>query len=164
MLKKPSRDDFDKKMRELDNQINAKRQIVEENKNKKRGIFESGKAIGGNNNRESISSHGAEIKEIQKEKNKLLDELNGIKEKQQGLEAKKRELMKNIPRNYNNAKELESAIKEKQRKYETESNTPSQEKELLKVIDQLKKALPDMEKLSKIDPDLNHIREKRKEI
>lgn len=110
-------------MRELDNQINAKRQIVEENKNKKRGIFESGKSIGGNNNRESISSHGAEIKEIQKEKNKLLEELNGIKEKQQGLESKKKELMKNIPRNYNNAKELESAIKEKQRKYETESNT-----------------------------------------
>ena len=110
-------------MRELDNQINAKRQIVEENKNKKRGIFESGKAIGGNNNRESISSHGAEIKEIQKEKNNLLEELNGIKEKQQVLESKKRDLMKNIPRNYNNAKELESAIKEKQRKYETESNT-----------------------------------------
>ena len=39
-----------------------------------------------------------------------------------------------------------------------------QEKQLLKDIDALKKAVPDMEKLSKIEPELNQLKEKRKGI
>lgn len=40
----------------------------------------------------------------------------------------------------------------------------SEEKQLLKEIDGLKKAVPDMEKLSKIEPELTEIRDKRKVI
>jgi hypothetical protein len=40
----------------------------------------------------------------------------------------------------------------------------NEEKQLLKDIDLLKKAVPDMEKLSVIDPEISTIREKRKAI
>ena len=72
--------------------------------------------------------------------------------------------MKNIPRNYHNIKDLNSAIKAKQTSYETGTMNNNEEKQLLKDIDQLKKAVPDMEKLSKIEPELNTIRESRKGI
>lgn len=72
--------------------------------------------------------------------------------------------MKNIPRNYHNIKDLNSAIKAKQTNYETGTMNNNEEKQLLKDIDQLKKAVPDMEKLSKIEPELNNIREARKAI
>ena len=60
-----------------------------------------------------------------------------------------------IPRNYHNEQDLTQAIKEKQKKYETSSMSSVEEKKLLKDIDFLKKALPDMQKLSLITPQLN---------
>ena len=90
--------------------------------------------------------------------------MNTLKDRQRELDAKKAEFMKNIPRNYHNIKDLNSAIKEKQRNYETGTMNNNEEKQLLKDIDALKKVKPDMEKLSKIEPDLSEIKEKIKAI
>lgn len=72
--------------------------------------------------------------------------------------------MKNIPRNYHTEKDVKQAIKEKQSKYETSSMSSNEEKKLLKDIDALKKALPDMSKLTVIEPELAQIREEKKKI
>lgn len=42
--------------------------------------------------------------------------------------------------------------------------TNAEERKLLREIDQLKKALPDMKKLETLEPELAQIREKRKTI
>jgi len=49
---------------------------------------------------------------------------------------------------------LLQAIKDKQKKYETTSLSNNDEKNLLKDIDKLKKALPEMKRLTIIDPEL----------
>lgn len=72
--------------------------------------------------------------------------------------------MKQVPRNYHNLADLEGAIKDKQRKYETSSMTNKDEKALLKDIDNLKRALPEMKKLKIIEPELVKIRDEKKQI
>ena len=66
--------------------------------------------------------------------------------------------------NYRDETEMAKAIKEKQQKYETSSMSNQDEKALLREIDQMKKALPDMKELSIIEPQLQKIREQKKEI
>jgi len=152
-------------MRALDKIIDEKKIIVEKNKLIKRGVFEGGKIEGSNvTYRDSIIEQGEEIKKIRNLRRSLLDEMNKLKERQRELDVKKQDYMKNIPRNYHNIKDLNSAIKAKQTSYETSSMNNNQEKQLLKDIDLLKKAVPDMEKLSKIEPELSLIKEKRKGI
>lgn len=74
------------------------------------------------------------------------------------------DFQKNIPRNYHNEADLKQAIKDKTRKHETTSLSNQDEKTLLRDIDLLKKAMPDMKKLSEIEPELQKIREERKKI
>jgi len=152
-------------MRALDKIIDEKKIIVEKNKLIKRGVYEGGKIEGSNvTYRDSIIEQGAAIKKIRDERRTHLDNMNKLKDRQRELDAKKQEFMKNIPRNYHNIKDLNNAIKEKQRNYETGTMNNNQEKQLLKDIDTLKKVVPDMEKLSKIEPELSEIKEKRKGI
>ena len=164
-LRKPSKEEFDRKMRALDKTIEEKKIIVEKNKLMKRGVFEGGKIEGSNiTYRDSILEQGAEIKKIRDHRRALLDQLNAFKDRQRELDAKKQTFMTNIPRNYHNIKDLKQAIKQKQTSYETATMNNNEEKQLLKDIDQLKKAVPDMEKLSTIEPELSEIKEKRKGI
>ena len=72
--------------------------------------------------------------------------------------------MKNIPRNYHTYEDLEQAIQEKQTRYETSSIGNAEERKLLREIDALKKALPDMKKMQTLEPELAKIREKKKAI
>lgn len=57
-----------------------------------------------------------------------MNELNGIKDRIRELELKKQEFGKNIPRNYHNIKDLNTAIKKKQQDYETGTMSNVQEK------------------------------------
>jgi predicted nucleic acid-binding Zn-ribbon protein len=69
-----------------------------------------------------------------------------------------------IPRNYHNEDDLNQAIKQKKKQYETTSMSNQDEKRLLQEIDKLERALPDMKKLSAIEPELAQIREQKKKI
>lgn len=70
-----------------------------------------------------------------------------------------------MPRNYQNEDDVQSAIKKKEKEYETGSRLSSQEeKKLLIEIEILKKALPDMKRLALIDPQLNKYRAEKKVI
>ena len=82
----------------------------------------------------------------------------------QVLEKEKDDLSKNLPRGFNTERELEQAIKEKKRRYETSSMSNVEEKALLKEIDSLKKALPDLKKLSEVDPVINDLKKEKRKI
>ena len=99
-------------MRALDKIIEEKKIIVEKNKLIKRGVYEGIKIDGnGVSHRDSIIEQGAEIKKIRDSRRAHLDEMKKLKERQNELDLKKMEYMKNIPRNYHNIKDLKSAIK-----------------------------------------------------
>ena len=72
--------------------------------------------------------------------------------------------MDGIPRNYHNESDLLHAIKQKKKQYETTSMSNQDEKRLLKEIDNLERALPDMKKLTAMEPELAKIRDARKKI
>jgi uncharacterized coiled-coil DUF342 family protein len=90
--------------------------------------------------------------------------LNVLKERMNELDKEKQGILRSVPRNYQTESDLAHAIKDKQVKYETTSLSTNEEKLLLKDIDKLKKALPDMKKLTSIDPELIKIRDERKKI
>lgn len=69
-----------------------------------------------------------------------------------------------MPRNYQTQQDVEQAIKEKKKKYETTSLKPNDEKAILKDIEMLQKVLPEMKKLQTIEPELKKIRDERKKI
>ena len=105
-----------------------------------------------------------EVKKARNERRTHLERLGAIKEKMQELEKVKDDLSKNLPRGFNTEREVEYAIKEKKRKYETSSMSNIEEKTLLKEIDSLKKALPDLKKLSEIDPVINDLKKEKRKI
>lgn len=165
ILKEPSRDEFNKKMKELDAEAEQLKITVEENKFKRRQVYEGGKVEGENvTYREVITENIEEVKKFRASKKEHLDKLNDLKDKQRDLEAKKSKFLDGIPRNYHNKDDLQQAIKAKKKQYETTSMSNQDEKRLLQEIDKLERALPDMENLSSIEPDLAKIRDARKKI
>ena len=156
ILKKPSKDEFDKKMKDQDRIADEQRIIIEESRYKRKQVYDNGRVEGSNvTYKDLISGNIDDVKKFRSEKKSHLEKLNALKERQNELELEKQSCLKNIPRNYHNEQDLTQAIKEKQKKYETSSMSSVEEKKLLKDIDFLKKALPDMQKLSLITPQLN---------
>ena len=90
--------------------------------------------------------------------------MNVLKDRQREIENQKMSYQQNIPRNYHNADDVNQAIKEKKRKYETTSLTSQEEKRLLKEIENLQKSLPDMAKLSELEPELKKIKDEKRKI
>lgn len=138
---------------------------VEANRYQRSRVYEGGKVEGGEvTYRDLIMSNIEDVKKVRAQHREHLDKLNGLKDRQRELEADKATLLKNIPRNYHNQDDLQQAIQEKQQRYETSSMSNAEEKRLLRDIDALKKALPEMKKLALIEPELAQIREKKKAI
>lgn len=81
------------------------------------------------------------------------------------MQNEKQIILKEVPRNYQNEDDVQHAIKKKEKEYETGSRLSSQEeKKLLVEIEILKKALPDMKRLTLIDPQLAKYKAEKKEI
>lgn len=164
-IKKPSKDDFQKKMKDLDRRAEELKASVEENRFKRNRVYEGGKIDGGDVTfKDLIMSNIEEVKKVRSQHREHLDKLNALKDRQRELEAEKNSLNKNIPRNYHTVKDLQEAIKDKQMRYETSSIANTEEKKLLKEIDALKKAIPDMKKWELLEPELAKIKEKKKAI
>ena len=122
ILREPSRDDFNKKMKELDAEAEQLKITVEENKFKRRQVYEGGKVEGENvTYREVITENIEEVKKFRSNKKEHLDKLNDLRDKQRDLESKKSKFLENVPRNYHNKDDLQQAIKQKKKQYETTS-------------------------------------------
>jgi uncharacterized coiled-coil DUF342 family protein len=145
IIKEPSRDDFNKKMKDLDAEAEQLKITVEENKFKRRQVYEGGKVEGENvTYREVITENIEEVKKFRANKKDHLDKLNELRERQRELEGKKSKVLDGIPRNYHNVDDLQQAIKQKKKQYETTSMSNQDEKRLLQEVEKLERSLPDM--------------------
>jgi hypothetical protein len=87
ILKEPSRDDFNKKMKDLDAEAEQLKITVEENKFKRRQVYEGGKVEGENvTYREVITGNIEEVKKFRADKKEHLDKLNALRDRQRDLE------------------------------------------------------------------------------
>lgn len=85
-------------------------------------MYEGGKVEGQNvTYREVIAERIEEVKKFRAEKKQHLDRLNALKDRQREIETKKMSFQQNIPRNYHNEDDVNQAIKEKKKRYETTS-------------------------------------------
>jgi uncharacterized coiled-coil DUF342 family protein len=152
-------------MKDLDAEAEQLKITVEENKFKRRQVYEGGKVEGENvTYREVITENIEGVKKFRLEKKEHFDKLDVLRERQKELETKKSKFTDGIPRNYHNEDDLVQAIKQKKKQYETTSMSNMAEKTLLKEIDNLERALPDMKQLSTLEPELAQIRAARKKI
>ena len=147
-------------MRDLDKQAQDLRGTIDESHQKRSQVYQNGKRDGEDVTfKDLITKNIDEVKKLRNEKKVHFEKLNDLKHNQNTLETQKSELMKNIPRNYQKEEDIHLAIQEMQVKYETSSMSNAEEKKLLKDIDFLKKAVPDMKKLWEIEPQLVKIRD-----
>lgn len=154
-VKKPRREDFQKKMRELDDRAAELRESVAANRRQRSRVYSDSKVDGADTTyREVLTSNIEDVKKVRAQQKGHLDKLNALKDRQRELEAEKAALMKNVPRNYHTQEDLEQAIREKQQRYETSSLANAEERRLLRDIDALRRAQPDMKKLEVIEPEL----------
>ena len=90
ILKKPSKDDFDKKMREQDKIADEQRVIIEESKFKRRQVYDNGRVEGSNvTYKDLISGNIDEVKKFRNEKKAHLEKLNALKDRQRELDIEK---------------------------------------------------------------------------
>lgn len=102
-------------MRAQDKVVEEKRLIIEESRHKRKQAWEGGKVEGQNvTYRDLINAHGDEIKGHRDEKRGHLDKLHALKDRQAELEAERQAIIRSIPRNYHNEKDMQQAIKDKQ--------------------------------------------------
>lgn len=87
---------------------------------------------------ESIGANIEKVKKYRAEKRSLIDSLKDMNERLRILDAQKQNLVKNLPANCRNEKDLKKEIKEKRRKYEHSSLSSVEEKKILREIDLLK--------------------------
>lgn len=115
IVKKPRREDFQKKMRDLDDRAAELRESVDANRRKRSRVYSDSKVDGADiTYREVLTSNIEDVKKVRAQQREHLDKLNGLKDRQRELEAEKAALLKNIPRNYHTQEDLQEAIQEKQ--------------------------------------------------
>lgn len=152
-------------MRDLDKKAEELKITVEDAKYKRRQVYEGGKVEGENvTYREVITERIEEVKKFRTDKKQHLDRLNVLKDRQREIDTQKMSYQQNIPRNYHTADDVNQAIKAKKKLYETTSMSSQEEKRLLKEIENLQKSLPDMQKLSELEPELKKIKDEKKKI
>ena len=101
-LKMPSKEQYVKKMEDLDRKAAMNKSICQENQALKRQVYDKSKGAGNTGSYKDISGNIDEVKKYRLEKRSLLDSLNELKEKQRDLESQKQDLLRNVPRNYHN--------------------------------------------------------------
>lgn len=83
ILKKPSKDEFDRKMKEQDEIVNQRRGLIEEQRYKRKLVYEGGKVDGAKGAFRDIISHSIEdVKKFKQEKRSFLDQLSKLKDRQ----------------------------------------------------------------------------------
>jgi len=162
IIKKPAREDFDKTIRELDNEASQLKLDAEELRYKRRQVFEGGRVSDDPEVRIIMKEKFEEVRKFREQRNIHHEALNKLKAQLDVLEEEKAEYQQGIPRNYHTEADLKDAIKQKKKTYENSNMSSTEEKRLLKEIDSLKKAMPDMLKLKEVMPKIQKIRDEMK--
>lgn len=80
--KKPSKDEYDNQMKQMDAQANELRIKIEELRHNRKMVFEGGRGDATDSYHDLISSNIEEVKKIRNEKRGKLERMNELKQKQ----------------------------------------------------------------------------------
>jgi len=88
-------------MKELDARAIELRVLIEENRHKRKQVYDGGQVEGSNMSyRDLLNDKFDEVKKIQSQKRSKLDRLSTLNDRIRELEGIKQNILKSIPRNY----------------------------------------------------------------
>lgn len=163
--KNPDRAEFDTKMRSLDAQIEAGRNKIHALGNKKKEVLEGGKMKGSTLTfKDFIKTRIDELKGIRDQRNELEAQRNKLTDKINTLQAERDSLQKLLPQNrdQHNPVALKKAIEDMQKRYETTTLKPAEEKKMLADIKKMKDSIPTAERLLEIKPAVDALYDQKK--
>lgn len=101
------------------------------------------------------------VKEVKNAKFKFIDQIKEVQSQMEELEAERQAIQKEIPKGtFKTPQDVQDAIKTLNRKYEQSNMTPNEEKKLIAEINTLKKAVPKIEKMLAIKPEVDILKQK----
>jgi len=90
-------------MRVLDTKASELRGAIEENRSRRKLIYDGGKVEGKNvTYRDLVSTNIDDMKKFQQDRRGQLDKLNVLKNREKELQNQKSEILKMVPRNFHN--------------------------------------------------------------
>jgi hypothetical protein len=166
-LKEPVKEEYEKKMKDLDNKIQAIRDKINNLSNKKKETREGGKVQGSQLTfREVLNQKIEEIKGLRDQKRMLYNEKNAIGDKIKAIELEREQLLKNLPNNRDmqDPAKIQAKIAELERRYETTSLAPAEEKKLIAEIKRLKDSVQNAINAQEVKPKLDVLYNSRKSV
>lgn len=164
-LKNPDRPEFDAKMKTLDAQIEAARNKIQTLIQKKRDTIEGGKMKGTTMTfKDFFKTRIDELKAIRAQKNEIETQKNKISDKIEVLQAERANLQKTLPqkREEQDPINVQKVIEDMQKRYETTTLKPAEEKKMLADMKKLKESIPFANRLLEIKPAMDALYEQRK--
>lgn len=166
-MKEPVKEEYEKKMKDLDNKIQAIRDKINNLSNKKKETREGGKVQGSQLTfREVLNQKIEEIKGLRDQKRMLYNEKNAIGDKIKAIELEREQLLKNLPNNRDmqDPAKIQAKIAELERRYETTSLAPAEEKKLIAEIKRLKDSVQNAINAQEVKPKLDVLYNSRKSV
>ena len=154
-------------MKDLDNKIQAIRDKINALSNKKKETREGGKVQGSQlTYREVLNQKIEEIKGLRDQKRMFYNEKNAIGDKIKALELEREQLLKNLPNNKDmqDPVKIQTRISELERRYETTSLPPQEEKKLIAEIKRLKDSIQNAVNAQEVRPKLDVLYNSRKAV
>ena len=154
-------------MKDLDNKIQAIRDKINTLSNKKKETREGGKVQGSQLTfREVLNQKIEEIKGLRDQKRMLYNEKNAIGDKIKAIELEREQLLKNLPNNRDmqDPAKIQAKISELERRYETTSLAPAEEKKLIAEIKRLKDSVQNAINAQEVKPKLDILYSSRKSV
>ena len=163
LVERPSREQFDKDMVDLEAKAQAQLAELKENRRKKREVLDGSRGQGDLGAMgEEIGGAIAAVKKHRATKRSLIDNLKEANERQRILEAQRATVTKALPPHCRDERDVAKELKSKKKRYETASLSGQEERAILKEIDQLKRSLADLQAYNeKAAPELEALKAKK---
>lgn len=165
--KNPEKADFDNKMRNFDAQIETIKSKIAGLIQKKKEVLDGGKMQGSSVTfKDFIKGKIEELKAIRDKKNVLEGKKNDLTDKINDLIHERDTLQKSLPpgKDNQNPERIQQLITESQRRYETTTLKPVDEKKLLADIEKMKKSIPNAKRLGELKPVIDGLYDERKQV
>ncbi len=154
-------------MHAFDEQIEQGRGRIHGLINKKKETLDGGKVQGSSvTYKEFIKAKIDDLKALRDKKAKLNDDQKRIQERIEKLEHERSQLLKNLPerRDDQDPNKIKQNIDDMNKRYETTTLSPADEKKLLATIKKLKEQIPNAERLQELNPLFKQLNEQKKPI
>lgn len=165
--KNPDRSEYEKKLHEYDTKIEALRDKIRSTGAKKKDVLEGGKMSGSQLTfRQGLQQKIEEHKVLREQMNKLKQQKDQLVEKLNALTGERNNLQKNFTggKEAQDPEKIQEQIEDMQRRYETTTLKPQEEKKLLADIKKLKDSIPYARTLIDMKPKIDALYKERKDL